>query len=74
MRIQDLQNQLSECKNEISVLYESFNEELDGMYEDANLSRDEALLKMGNDLKVAKSQRNEYLQLCTMLKMQIENK
>ena len=74
MRIQVLQNQLSECKNEISVLYESFNEELDGMYEDANLSRDEALLKMGNDLKVAKSQRNEYLQLCTMLKMQIENK
>ena len=74
MRIQVLQNQLSECKNEISVLYESFNEELDGMYEDANLSRDEALLKMGNDLKVAKSHRNEYLQLCTMLKMQIENK
>ena len=74
MRIEVLQNQLSECKNEISVLYESFNEELDGMYEDANLSRDEALLKMGNDLKVAKSQRNEYLQLCTMLKMQIENK
>lgn len=66
-----LEKQLMECKNEISVLYESFNEELDGMYADVN-SGDDAIEKMSRDLFVAKSQRNEYLKISTELKQQLD--
>ncbi|TIA88129.1 hypothetical protein E3P99_02789 [Wallemia hederae] len=69
-RMQKLEKQLSECKSEISVLYESFNEELDGMY--ADVHADDAINRMARDLSVAKAQRNEYLKISTELKQQID--
>ncbi|OSD04519.1 hypothetical protein PYCCODRAFT_1433391 [Trametes coccinea BRFM310] len=39
---------------EVQVLYESFNEELDSMYNDAGLPEDEAWAAMTRDLKAAK--------------------
>ncbi|KAI0371548.1 hypothetical protein BV20DRAFT_993203 [Pilatotrama ljubarskyi] len=56
MQIQrDLVKDLLDGKDkEVTVLYESFNEELDGMYNDAALPEDEAWAAMTRDLKAAK--------------------
>lgn len=69
-RTYKIEKQLSECKSEISVLYESFNEELDGMY--ADVHAEDAVHRMARDLSVAKAQRNEYLKISTELKQQLD--
>lgn len=69
-RTHKLEKQLNECKSEISVLYESFNEELDGMYADVHAV--DGVEKMARDLSVAKAQRNEYLKISTELKQQLD--
>ncbi|EIW61568.1 uncharacterized protein TRAVEDRAFT_162896 [Trametes versicolor FP-101664 SS1] len=51
----DVFSDLIKDKNaEVDVLYESFNEELQGMYDDATLPEDEAWAAMTRDLKAAK--------------------
>ena len=41
------------------ITYQAFNEELDGMYNDANLPDDEAWVAMAKDLRQTKEARND---------------
>ncbi|KAF4602112.1 hypothetical protein EYR40_005316 [Pleurotus pulmonarius] len=49
---------LDETIAEKEIMYEAFNEELDGMYNDVNLPDDEAWTAMVNDLRQTKETRN----------------
>ncbi|KAI0921011.1 hypothetical protein AcW2_006119 [Taiwanofungus camphoratus] len=49
---------LADCTAEKEILYEAFNEELDGMFNDANLPEDEAWSAMTKDLRKTKETRN----------------
>ncbi|GLB33962.1 putative guanine nucleotide exchange factor for Rho/Rac/Cdc42-like GTPases [Lyophyllum shimeji] len=49
---------LADATAEKEIMYEAFNEELDGMYNDVNLPDDEAWTAMSNDLKQTKETRN----------------
>ncbi|GBE79841.1 predicted protein [Sparassis crispa] len=51
---------LADCTTEKELLFEAFNEELDGMFNDANLPEDEAWAAMTRDLQQAKQARNTY--------------
>ena len=58
--VQDvLRTQLSDATTEIDVVYEAFNTELDGMYNDACLPETEAFEAMRQDLQQTKAKRNE---------------
>ncbi|KAF7288279.1 DH domain-containing protein [Mycena chlorophos] len=64
----DLQNSRRQCElvksllddatAEKEIMYEAFNEELEGMYNDANLPDDEAWASMSTDLRNTKEARN----------------
>ncbi|KAF7301817.1 DH domain-containing protein [Mycena indigotica] len=64
----DLQNSRRQCElvksllddatAEKEIMYEAFNEELEGMYNDANLPDDEAWASMSDDLRKTKEGRN----------------
>ncbi|KAF5388006.1 hypothetical protein D9615_000543 [Tricholomella constricta] len=49
---------LADATAEKEIMYEAFNEELDGMYNDVNLPDDEAWAAMLNDLRQTKETRN----------------
>ncbi|TFK43736.1 hypothetical protein BDQ12DRAFT_752507 [Crucibulum laeve] len=49
---------LADVTAEKDIMYEAFNEELDGMFNDANLPDDEAWLAMSKDLRQTKESRN----------------
>ena len=44
---------------DLLIVHQAFNEELDGMYNDANLPDDEAWVAMAKDLRQTKEARNE---------------
>lgn len=46
-------------QGEVDIIYEAFNEELDGMFNDANLPETEAFTAMRRDLQLTKASRNE---------------
>ncbi|EIW66895.1 hypothetical protein M231_05581 [Tremella mesenterica] len=54
-----LRQQLSEVQLEVDVIYEAFNTELDGMFNDAALPPDEAFAALRRDLEDATTKRNE---------------
>ncbi|CCL98268.1 uncharacterized protein FIBRA_00262 [Fibroporia radiculosa] len=49
---------LADCTSEQEILYKAFNEELDGMFNDATLPEDEAWAAMTKDLRKSKEARN----------------
>ncbi|KAF8195715.1 hypothetical protein K438DRAFT_1906377 [Mycena galopus ATCC 62051] len=49
---------LADATAEKEIMYEAFNEELDSMYNDANLPDDEAWVSMSTDLQKTKEARN----------------
>ncbi|TYJ55176.1 hypothetical protein B9479_004110 [Cryptococcus floricola] len=53
-----LQRQLGDSQIELDVVYEAFNTELDGMFNDAQLPETEAFQALRNDLQVTKANRN----------------
>ncbi|WVQ81448.1 hypothetical protein IAT38_003572 [Cryptococcus sp. DSM 104549] len=53
-----LQRQLGDVQMELDVIYEAFNTELDGMFNDAQLPETEAFQALRNDLQVTKANRN----------------
>ncbi|KAG9050452.1 hypothetical protein FS837_005257 [Tulasnella sp. UAMH 9824] len=63
---------LADATAENEVMYEAFNEELDGMYNDASLPDDEAWVAMANDLQKAKEARNEFSRENSALKRRLE--
>ncbi|WVW79054.1 hypothetical protein I302_101017 [Kwoniella bestiolae CBS 10118] len=54
-----LQRQLGDAQIELDVIYEAFNTELDGMFNDAQLPETEAFNALQNDLRMTKASRNE---------------
>ncbi|KAK6904572.1 hypothetical protein I203_105388 [Kwoniella mangroviensis CBS 8507] len=54
-----LQRQLGDAQIELDVIYEAFNTELDGMFNDAQLPETEAFTALQNDLRATKASRNE---------------
>ncbi|KAF8639693.1 hypothetical protein AX17_000955 [Amanita inopinata Kibby_2008] len=77
----DLQNSRRQCElmkslladatTEKEIMYEAFNEELDGMYNDANLPDDEAWVAMSTDLRQTKEARNALSRENSQLKRQL---
>ncbi|KXN89579.1 Rho guanine nucleotide exchange factor gef2 [Leucoagaricus sp. SymC.cos] len=77
----DLQNSKRQCKlvrsllddatAEKEIMYEAFNEELDGMYNDASLPDDEAWRAMAKDLQETKEARNNFSRENSQMKRQI---
>ncbi|KIO30176.1 hypothetical protein M407DRAFT_20644, partial [Tulasnella calospora MUT 4182] len=63
---------LADATTENEIMYEAFNEELDGMYNDASLPDDEAWVAMANDLQKAKEARNEFSRENSALKRRLE--
>ncbi|KAG7096774.1 hypothetical protein E1B28_004184 [Marasmius oreades] len=57
-QLEVMKSLLEETTKEKEIMYEAFNEELDGMYNDANLPDDEAWLALTNDLRDTKASRN----------------
>ncbi|KAF9006585.1 hypothetical protein BDQ17DRAFT_1302996 [Cyathus striatus] len=49
---------LADATAEKEIMYEAFNEELDGMYNDANLPENEAWKALSTDLRLTKERRN----------------
>ncbi|THV08384.1 hypothetical protein K435DRAFT_641062 [Dendrothele bispora CBS 962.96] len=62
---------LTDATNEKEIMYEAFNEELDSMYNDANLPEDEAWTAMTQDLKTTKEARNTLAQENSELKRRL---
>jgi hypothetical protein len=54
-----LKSLLSDATDENEILFESFNEELDMMFSDAQLPEEEAWQAMVNDLRKTKEARNQ---------------
>jgi protein ECT2 len=54
-----LKSLLSDATDENEILFESFNEELDMMFNDAQLPEEEAWEAMVNDLRKTKETRNQ---------------
>ncbi|CAA7260055.1 unnamed protein product [Cyclocybe aegerita] len=77
----DLQNSRRQCElvkslladatAEKEIMYEAFNEELDGMYNDANLPDDEAWQAMSRDLRQTKEARNKLSRENSQLKRKL---
>jgi len=62
---------LADATAEKEIMYEAFNEELDGMYNDANLPDDEAWTSMTRDLRQTKEARNTLSKENSQLKRRI---
>jgi len=62
---------LADATAEKEIMYEAFNEELDGMYNDANLPQDEAWTSMTQDLRKTKEARNALTRENSQLKRRI---
>lgn len=62
---------LADATAEKEIMYEAFNEELDSMYNDANLPHDEAWVAMTNDLCKTKESKNAVTQENSQLKRRI---
>ncbi|KAH7098762.1 hypothetical protein BKA62DRAFT_711749 [Auriculariales sp. MPI-PUGE-AT-0066] len=54
-----VKDQLADVMIEKELMYEAFNKELDGMYNDVNLPDDEAWVALTNDLRESKDARNQ---------------
>ncbi|KAJ7228502.1 RhoGEF domain-containing protein [Mycena pura] len=62
---------LADATAEKEIMYEAFNEELDSMYNDANLPDDEAWLSMSTDLRKTKEARNALMKENSQLKRRL---
>ncbi|KAG6911239.1 hypothetical protein DXG01_003106 [Tephrocybe rancida] len=62
---------LADATAEKDIMYEAFNEELDGMYNDLNLPDDEAWIAMSKDLKQTKEARNTLTKENSQLKLKL---
>ncbi|KAF8663361.1 hypothetical protein AX16_000937 [Volvariella volvacea WC 439] len=62
---------LADATAEKEVMYEAFNEELDGMYNDLKLPDDEAWAAMAYDLRRAKEARNAFSKENSQLRRQL---
>ncbi|KAJ7684015.1 hypothetical protein B0H17DRAFT_985586 [Mycena rosella] len=62
---------LSDATAEKEIMYEAFNEELDSMYNDANLPDDEAFVSMSTDLRTTKEARNALTKENSQLKRRL---
>ncbi|KAG6854872.1 hypothetical protein C0991_012062 [Blastosporella zonata] len=62
---------LADATAEKDIMYEAFNEELDGMYNDLNLPDDEAWVAMSKDLKQTKEARNDLTKENSQLKLKL---
>ncbi|KAJ7781077.1 RhoGEF domain-containing protein [Mycena metata] len=62
---------LSDATAEKEIMYEAFNEELDSMYNDANLPDDEAWASMSTDLRKTKEARNALTKENSQLKRRL---
>ncbi|KAG6833910.1 hypothetical protein H0H87_007921 [Tephrocybe sp. NHM501043] len=62
---------LADATAEKDIMYEAFNEELDGMYNDLNLPDDEAWIAMSKDLKETKESRNALTKENSQLKLKL---
>ncbi|KAJ6515729.1 hypothetical protein C8R45DRAFT_957434 [Mycena sanguinolenta] len=62
---------LADATAEKEIMYEAFNEELDGMYNDANLPDDEAWVSMSTDLQKTKEARNALTKENSQLKRRL---
>ncbi|KAF8165546.1 hypothetical protein B0H34DRAFT_689520 [Crassisporium funariophilum] len=62
---------LADATAEKEIMYEAFNEELDGMYNDANLPDDEAWVAMAKDLRTTKETRNNLSRENSQLKRKL---
>ncbi|KAF8812237.1 hypothetical protein BYT27DRAFT_7182669 [Phlegmacium glaucopus] len=64
-------NLWTDATAEKEIMYEAFNEELDGMYNDANLPDDEAWVAMAKDLQQTKEARNNLTKENSQLKRKL---
>ncbi|KAJ6598900.1 hypothetical protein DFH09DRAFT_1129515 [Mycena vulgaris] len=62
---------LADATAEKEIMYEAFNEELDSMYNDANLPDDEAFVSMSTDLRKTKEARNALTKENSQLKRRL---
>jgi chromosome segregation ATPase len=62
---------LADATAEKEIMYEAFNEELDGMYNDANLPDDEAWNALSHDLRQAKEAKNNLSRENSQLKRKL---
>ncbi|KAG5648922.1 hypothetical protein DXG03_000271 [Asterophora parasitica] len=62
---------LADATAEKEIMYEAFNEELDGMYNDVNLPDDEAWAAMSKDLQQTKESRNALTKENSDLKLRL---
>ncbi|KAG5341935.1 hypothetical protein C0989_006778 [Termitomyces sp. Mn162] len=62
---------LADVTAEKDIMYEAFNEELDGMYNDLNLPDDESWVAMSKDLKQTKESRNSLMKENSQLKLKL---
>ncbi|KAJ7904679.1 hypothetical protein B0H14DRAFT_3079502 [Mycena olivaceomarginata] len=62
---------LADATAEKEIMYEAFNEELDSMYNDANLPDDEAWVSMSTDLRKTKEARNTLTKENSQLKRRL---
>ncbi|KAJ7283948.1 RhoGEF domain-containing protein [Mycena rebaudengoi] len=62
---------LADATAEKEIMYEAFNEELDSMYNDANLPDDEAWVSMSTDLRQTKEVRNALTKENSQLKRRL---
>ncbi|KAF7981667.1 hypothetical protein HWV62_32792 [Athelia sp. TMB] len=62
---------LADATAEKEIMYEAFNEELDGMYQDAQLPEDEAWTSMAEDLRKTKESRNALARENSQLKRRL---
>ncbi|KAK8843437.1 hypothetical protein IAR55_007094 [Kwoniella newhampshirensis] len=67
-----LQRQLGDAQIELDVIYEAFNTELDGLFNDAQLPETEAFQALRNGLQVTKADRNVLKLENTKLKRELE--
>ncbi|KAI5117382.1 hypothetical protein M0805_009072 [Coniferiporia weirii] len=63
---------LDDATAENEIMYEAFNEELDGMFNDANLPPDEAWSSMTTDLQKTKEERNKLTRENATLKRRLQ--
>jgi len=66
-----VKNLLADVTAEKEIMYEAFNEELDSMYNDAQLPDEEAWTALTTDLQQAKQARNNLSKENTQLKLQL---
>lgn len=67
-----LRQQLADAQIEVDTIYEAFNVELDGMFNDAQLPPTEAFQALRRDLEETKSSRNDLRLENMRLKRELE--